>query len=265
MRRSILTVLPFAAALLAAAPVAAHDGDHHWRDWLDCEKIRDSSLRHCSTAEAEWKATGHPIVVDSSPNGGVVVVGWDRNIVQVRAVIHARGRDKSAADRLAKEIDVTMAAARITATGPQTDAWSVTFIVHVPKHSDLDLRAYNGPVEVEGVTGSMTLATKNGPISIEDVGGDVRAQSTNGPLNVRLAGREWSGKGLVAETQNGPVHLSIPDRYSAVLTSGTRNGPVDIALPVRVRDGSYFTTELGSGGKALRIVTRNGPISIRRI
>jgi hypothetical protein len=264
MRKAFRMALPLAAVLIAPVHAEAGDQGGGWRDWLDCEKLNDSSVKHCETLEREWKATGRPIVVDSSPNGGVVVIGWDRDVVQVKAVVHARGTTQAAAEEIAERIDVTMDPDRISATGPSDRGWSVSFIVHAPLRSDLDLRAENGPVEVEGVTGALKLATRNGPISIDGVGGDVRAVSQNGPLHVRLTGRGWVGKGLDAETQNGPVQVVIPSRYSAVLESGTRNGPMDVELPVRIRRGQYFTTELGSGGTPLRIVTRNGPVSIRR-
>lgn len=265
MHRTLWLALPLAALLAAPGAALARAGDDGWRDWLDCDRLHDSSVRHCETVEREWAATGEPIVVDGSPNGGVIVVGWDRGVVQVKAVIQARGRTQAIADEIAKDVRVTMESGRITASGPSDKGWSVSFIVHAPSRSDLDLRTYNGPVEVEDVTGTMTLETRNGPISIDGVGGDVHALSQNGPLHVRLAGRGWNGKGLDAETHNGPVELVIPETYSAVLESGTYNGPVDVDLPVRIHRGRYFTTELGSGGKSLRVVTRNGPISIRRI
>jgi len=265
MRHRYLLAVSLAAALCWPGVAGARGNDDGWRDWIDCDRLHDSSVKHCETIESEWKANGGTIVVDSSPNGGVVVVGWDRDIVHVKAVLHARGETQREADDLARRVDVQMKTGLITATGPEGGKWSVTFIVHAPEHSSLDLRAYNGPVEVEGVNGTMMLETKNGPISISEVGGDVRAISQNGPLNVVLSGSSWSGRGLVAETHNGPVNLKIPQRYSAVLESGTRNGPISVDLPVRMRRGSYFTTELGSGGKSLRVVTRNGPLVIRRI
>lgn len=261
MHKAFWMALPLAAALIAPGHADAGDQGGSWRD---CEQLDDSSIRHCETIEREWKATGRPLVVDGSPNGGVVVIGWDRDVVQVKAVVHARGATRAAAEEVAERIDVTMGPDRISATGPSGRSWSVSFIVRAPQRSDLDLHAENGPVEVDGVTGALKLATRNGPISIDGVGGDVRAVSQNGPLHVRLTGRSWVGKGLDAETQNGPLHVVIPSRYSAVLESGTRNGPMDVDLPVRIRRGQYFTTELGSGGTPLRIVTRNGPVSIRR-
>lgn len=257
MRKALWLALPLAA--LAAAP--AHAG---WEDWLDCDNLPDGSVKYCDTVEREWKATGR-LVVDSSPNGGVKVIGWNRDVVHVKAYIHARGETRGDAEDLASRIDLQMSPQKITATGPSDNGWSVTFVVHVPKRTDLDLRAHNGPVGVEGVTGDMALETRNGPISIDDVGGDVHAMSLNGPLNVNLSGRGWNGRGLDAETRNGPVNLKIPARYSAVLESGTRNGPMDIDIPVRIRRGRHFTTELGSGGRSLRVVTYNGPISITRI
>lgn len=265
MKTRFLPALAVVAALAAPAAGHAHD-DHHWRDWLDCERLEDRGVRHCETIKGGWKATGAPIVVESSPNGGAIVIGWDEDRVEVEAFLHARGATQREAEDLARQVDVRMQANLVTATGPRNDSrWSVTFVVHAPKRSDLRLTSHNGPVGVEQVNGAMTLATHNGPISLVECGGDVQASTTNGPLDVRLAGERWTGKGLVAETRNGPVELSIPRRYSAVLESGTLNGPVDVDLPVRMRRGRYFTTELGQGGTALRIVTRNGPITVRRI
>jgi DUF4097 and DUF4098 domain-containing protein YvlB len=254
--RCTLWTVPLAALL--AAPVQAD-----WKDRLDCERLEDSSIKHCETIEDEWKATGR-LVVSCSPNGGVAVVGWDRDVVHVKAHVHARGATEADAREIADQIRVSMTPERITATGPSGHGWSVTFVVHVPKRTDLDLRADNGPVGVEGVTGTMTLETRNGPISIDGAGGDVRALSLNGPLHVNLSGRVWAGKGLDAETRNGPVTLRVPERYSATLESGTRNGPMEIDLPVRIRRGQHFTTELGAGGRPVRVVTYNGPIQIRR-
>jgi DUF4097 and DUF4098 domain-containing protein YvlB len=267
MKARLLLALVAAAAL--TAPASAQDGHvraSEWLDWLDCDKVRDHGVKHCESVTREWKPTGTPIVVDSSPNGGAIVIGWDRDVVQVEAILHARGKTQREADDVAAEVEIEMKPGRITATGPEDGAqWSVTFVIHAPRNSDLRLTAYNGPVGVENVNGEMELATHNGPISLVECGGDVRAQSQNGPLTVTLAGRAWDGAGLDAETRNGPVNLKIPERYSATLESGTLNGPMDIDIPVRIRRGQYFTTELGEGGTALRVVTRNGPIQVRRI
>jgi DUF4097 and DUF4098 domain-containing protein YvlB len=100
------------------------------------------------------------------------------------------------------------------------------------------------------------------------VGGDVNARVQNGPLTVRLAGTEWEGAGLDAESVNGPVDLVIPEKYDAQLETGTVNGPMDLAFPLTVtvqgRIGQRLRARLGRGGAPVRVVTTNGPLTIRR-
>ena len=111
---------------------------------------------------------------------------------------------------------------RVTTTSDSRQI--VSYDVYVPRHMDLDLRAHNGGLRVDGVTGRMTLETENGGVSLEGAGGDVRAHAQNGGLNVRLTGTHWEGAGLDAETQNGGVRLVVPEGYSARLETGTVNG-----------------------------------------
>jgi hypothetical protein len=115
----------------------------------------------------------------------------------------------------------------------------------------------------------MELSAQNGPISLSGVGGDVHAVAQNGPLQVRLTGTRWNGAGLDAETQNGPVQLSIPENYNARLETGTVNGPMESDFPITVtlnsgRSWKRMSMTLGDGGPPVRVVTTNGPVSLRR-
>jgi hypothetical protein len=112
----------------------------------------------------------------------------------------------------------------------------------------------------------MQLETNNGPLSLKGVGGTVRARTTNGPLSILLTGSRWTGTGLDAETSNGPLTLRVPDGYSAHLEAETNNGPLSLGFPVTVvgRIGKTISTDLGSGGRPIRAVTHNGPLSISR-
>ena len=114
----------------------------------------------------------------------------------------------------------------------------------------------------------MDLRAENGPVSLTGVGGDVVARVQNGPLSVRLAGTKWDGKGLDAESVNGPVTLAVPENYNAELETGTVNGPYDVAMPLTVTiQGSVkdrIHSTLGKGGAPVRVVTTNGPLTIRR-
>jgi hypothetical protein len=65
------------------------------------------------------------------------------------------------------------------------------------------------------------------------------------------------------------VHLSIPENYNAMLETGTVNGPVQADFPLTVtldgrKNWRRFTTKLGDGGPPVRVVTTNGPLTLRR-
>lgn len=211
------------------------------------------------------------LTVNPGENGAVAIYGWDRDSITVVAKIEAGARSDEDARQLVDAVHIDASGSTIRAAGPETASrqqWSVSFDVYVPRHTDLALSTENGPISIEDVTGTMNLRAENGPVSLVGVGGDVTARVQNGPLTVRLSGTQWDGAGLDAEARNGPVDLAIPERYNAQLETGTVNGPMDVAFPLTVTVQGHVTnrirTTLGSGGAPLRIVTTNGPLTIRR-
>lgn len=275
------------AALLAAAVglalPAASPAQQSDAEWLaECERDRDrgeSRYRHCELRVTELPATGR-LAVESDRNGGVAVRAWERgserDVVEVHARIAAWADDPSTAEALAGRVEIGAEGERLRPAGPEAGddgSWSVVYHVRVPSRYDLDLSAYNGPVAVRGVTGSMELETRNGPIALRGVGGDVRARAENGPIAIELSGDRWDGAGLDAEARNGPIRLEIPEGYSADLVTGTVHGPTRIGFPLTVtlggegrlgRRGGHFRATLGEGGAPIRAVTTNGPLVLRR-
>jgi putative adhesin len=265
LKRAVVFVLLAVPSTLCSQSAA----DARWmaqcRDHEDAWRARACEVRVVSLA------TGGVITVDPGRNGAAAVEGWDRDSIEVHARIQAEGATDDDAAALAHAIKIVASGTTIGAEGPDAgrrQSWSVSFVVYAPRHSDLKLDTYNGPIGVRDIAGRMTLTAYNGPISLTAVGGDVRARTTNGPLDIELAGARWDGAGLDAETTNGPVSLAIPDTYSAQLEFGTVNGPMTIGFPLTVtiqgRVGRRISTRLGSGGAPIRVVTTNGPVEIQR-
>jgi hypothetical protein len=249
-----------------AAPAIADD-DHPWGRWADCDEITERSIRHCSQTFSEWKPQSKTVRVDAGKNGSVSVVGWDKDLVRVQATLLVRADSEREAEELAARVQIRLERDLITVSGPERMGrdtwWSVSFRVWAPHESDLDLVADNGGIGVRDLAGKMRMTTHNGPLKLDEVAGEVLGRTRNGPLTVHLSGNRWQGKGLDVETHNGPVTLHIPEDYSAVLESGTRNGPWSVNLPVSVKRRTWFTVELGDGGSPVRVVTHNGPLSIK--
>ncbi|HEX2204735.1 MAG TPA: DUF4097 family beta strand repeat-containing protein [Longimicrobium sp.] len=260
----------FAAALalsLAAVPAHAQErGD----DWVErCRRWNRSDGRqvHCEVRETRLRADGS-LSVDGRQNGGVSVRAWDGADVLVRAQIQTQAPSAAEAREIAREITVRTGGETVAAQGPEVgrrQSWSVSYEVFVPRRTNLQLRTNNGPISVNGVAGEMDLQAHNGPLTLREVAGDVRGRTTNGPVTVTLAGSSWSGAGLDVETTNGPVTLAIPEGYSAHLETGTVNGPMSIDFPVTVqgRVTRRISTDLGRGGAPIRVLTTNGPVTVR--
>lgn len=267
--RCRLSTIPVLAAIAWAAP-ALH-AQHPDNDWLDrCRDVaqRDDRPRYCEERTLGARAGGGTITVDGGENGGARVSGWDHDSIDVIARIQTNAQSEDEARDLARRISITVSNGKISADGPASRhgaSWSVSFDVLVPRASNLDITAVNGPVEVHAVHGKMELNAENGPLEIEDAGGDVHGRTENGPLAVRLTGTSWDGRGLDAETTNGPVTISIPASYSAHLETGRSNGPVQIGFPITVEGkvSRHIVTDLGSGGATVRAVTTNGPLVIK--
>jgi hypothetical protein len=267
--------LAVAALTFPIAAVRAQDTDDEWLDDCRHDSWRDSRVKHCEIRETGLKGPvrGGALTVDPGMNGGVDIIGWDRDSVAVTARIQVNARTADDAEAIARDIRIEAAGRTVRAVGPsptgRRQSWSVSFIVYVPRRTDLSLATENGPLSVHEVSGQMDLSTHNGPLSLVGVGGNVRARAQNGPLLVKLAGARWDGAGLDAETMNGPAVLKIPEGYNAKLDFGTVNGPMDVGFPLMVtingRVTDRISTTLGTGGPPVRVVTTNGPMSVRRL
>lgn len=258
-------------ALFFSAGAAAQDSSSEWLQ--RCREDRNwgspRTERHCEMRESRLSATPS-LSVDAGDNGGVTVKGWNEGGILVRARVQANARSREEARELAQQVRVVTEGGQVRATGPERRegrTWSVSYEVFVPRRTGLELETTNGGIAVERVSGEMRLQARNGPVSLRGVGGNVRARTANGPLRVVLEGDRWAGQGLDAETRNGPVTLEVPDGYSASLETGTVNGPMNFDIPVRVqgRITRRIQTELGRGGAPIRIVTTNGPVTVRGI
>jgi hypothetical protein len=269
-RLASLLIVPLAAAALETVPASAQVDDDEWL--TDCRERSDRNDRYtfCDVRVERVSARG-TIRVDAGTNGGILVRGSNRRDIEIHARIQTTAESASEASAMADDVTIDARGTTISAAGPDTgnrEWWSVTFVVYVPASSDLDLVAHNGPVSITDVEGRIEAHTQNGPLTLRQVAGDITARTQNGPLSVELSGTTWRGQGLDAETQNGPVRLTIPEGFSARLQTGTVNGPFTTDVPLMVtslgRRSQRIDTTLGQGGPMIRAVTTNGPVTITR-
>ena len=269
VRTRLGLIAPLAALALAGSTLSAQRDAENWLDRCREDSRRSDRAKYCEVRELGMRADDRPLTVDAGQNGGVAVRAWDRDSIHVSARVQAQGDDEDEARDVARQIRIEVSRGTIRSDGPSMrrgTSWAVSYEIFVPRRTDLRVDTHNGPIAVQEVSGRMELTAVNGPLALDAVSGDVRARTTNGPLRVTLEGRRWEGTGLDAETTNGPVVLSIPRSYSAHLETGTVNGPMSIDFPITVqgRLRNRLSVDIGSGGAPVRVVTTNGPVTVRR-
>jgi DUF4097 and DUF4098 domain-containing protein YvlB len=231
------------------------------------------------------KSEAATLRVKAQANGGLQVEGWDKNEYSV-TLCKAADPETDAQDLLSK-IHLTFENGEIEVTGPDTHTrWSANLLVKAPKAASLDLQANNGPVglfrvdgkttvhaqngpiTVSGCSGELDLSANNGPVTLEKNSGKLRVEAQNGPVTVSLNGTSWTGSGIEAHANNGPLTLRIPEGYqSGVLVESDGHSPFRCRASAcsearKNWDDERKSIAFGSGPTMIHLSTMNGPLSI---
>lgn len=209
------------------------------------------------------------LAVNGEKNGGVHVIGSDRNDILVRACVQVWAKSDAAVKVAAQNIRIEKSPVLRAVNASGESNWGVSYEILVPRQTDLNLTTYNGGVSVDSVSGKIEFTAKNGGIHLTNVSGEVTGKTQNGGVHVTLNGNSWSGNGLDVETKNGGVHLTMPENYAARIETGTVNGgfSTDFAA-LKVERGERWkpvkiSADLNGGGATVRVVTTNGGVKIK--
>jgi hypothetical protein len=266
MHRTLLSACSFPLLLLATVASAQTDNRaDRWRD--DCERGWNSDRAHFCEVRNYTVSPSAGISVDGGPNGGVAFIGENRRDVKIVARIEASADDDATARDIARQVRIFTDGGRIRSEGPSTrghSSWSVSYDVYVPTKANLEAHTENGGISATTIQGKMTFEAENGGIHLSEVGGNVRARTTNGGVTANLSGTTWQGQGLDLQTTNGGATVYVPRGYNAQLETGTTNGGMQVDFPITVRGSlnRHISTQLGSGGPLVRVITTNGGVRI---
>jgi hypothetical protein len=180
---------------------------------------------------------------------------------------------------------------------------SVRVEVHMPREADLSVRAGDGSIEVDALTGALDLAAGDGSITVQDAKGNLRfhtgdghieargldgqvdASSGDGHINVEgrfdslrlkagdgsvtaraAAGSKVNGAWTI-NTGDGSVDLEIPGDLQANIEASTQDGHISLGLPITV-EGTFSSSriqgKLNGGGPPVTIRTGDGSIHLNK-
>ncbi len=201
-------------------------------------------------------------------NGGVTVIAWDKNEVQVDAVKTADEQSKLAEAKI--EVTAGSSAIDIRTKYPernQNNPATVTYTLHIPKMAHLDkIEVVNGGISVEGVQGGVRATSVNGEVRAKNASGGLDLHSVNGQVFAEL---QSYGHPVDLSTVNGGVELRLPSDVKAEIEASTVHGGISnqFNIPLnkhRFMPGGELRAKLGDGGAKMKLSTVNGGIDIQR-
>jgi beta-lactamase regulating signal transducer with metallopeptidase domain len=218
--------------------------------------------------------SGGTLTLDLKTGGRIIMTGWDRQEVSVRALL--RGRDWRATKvTLEPSASGALLASEFTASGSNQSS-SHVFEIKVPRSYNAALSSAGGSVSIAGVDGSFRGQTGGGEINIEKVNGNVDIQTGGGDVHVsdsHVDGNVSTGGGVVriegvtgniiGESGSGPVIQSKSSGTSVRHENGSTlvavaTGDDDVHVGIGSGKGSGKSTGTMSSGGSIYTSTDGG-------
>ncbi len=228
---------------------------------------------HKGLTERESKTfsiAGSPHVNIVTFDGAVTVRGWDKPEVMYTAT--KRGGDEQELKQVAIQTEQQGSSVSIIAKSEESNG-AASLDVYVPRNSTLHVSSQDGELNLEGVSGELTLRTGDGSIKVTNGGGQLQVNTGDGEIRIasfegQVDARTGDGSisldgkftGLAARTGDGNISLSVPSNSDFTIETnaeGIDNAGMtiseDIAPSKRVkrwrvgRGGNVFVLNTGDG------------------
>lgn len=209
-------------------------------------------------------------------NGGVKIKVWDRAAVQVDAIKKAYRRERLEEAK----IDVTATEENIriktdypdenqtfrSGEGRYDNPAIIEYSLTVPRKATLEsIELVNGPLDIDGVEGSVKASSINGTVTARGLMGEAKLSTVNGSLQATFTQLDES-KSISLGSVNGNVTLIIPSDANASIRAGTVHGSISNDFGIQVKHGEYvghnLEGQIGNGGARIKLGNVNGGIRI---
>lgn len=189
----------------------------------------NSSERFQDKETRSFTVSGAPRVTINTFDGHVTVHGWDKPEVAYTAV--KASHDEESLKEISIQAQQQGEAISIIAETNENQNGTVNFDVYVPRQSSLHVSSGDGALNLDGVTGQITLRSGDGPIEVANGGGQLQVNTGDGVIRII----KFDGQ-VDARTGDGAIAL---DGNFNSLSARTGEGTISLTVPA----GSSFTIE----------------------
>jgi len=187
------------------------------------------SERFTAKETKTFSVGGSPRITLSTFDGEVRVHGWDKPEVTYTATKGAA--DEQTLREIAIQSQQQGDAVSISTINNDNQNATVSFDVYVPRQSTLHVSSGDGALNLEGVSGQITLRSGDGPIEVSNGVGQLQLNTGDGTIRVI----KFEGQ-VDARTGDGAIAL---DGNFNSLSARTGDGTISLTVPA----GSSFTIE----------------------
>ena len=143
----------------------------------------------------------------------------------------------------------------------------VDFTVTVPAGVLFGAHAVHGDIQANSLTADLTATTIDGGITFSTTG-SAQASTLVGSITGSIGAVSWMGTRHIDAGQ-GNVDLQIPANANVMVQASAFRGAIQSDFPIPVMTTFFGQSNmangtLGAGGRALRISTFNGSITLRQ-
>jgi hypothetical protein len=142
----------------------------------------------------------------------------------------------------------------------------VDFTVLVPPGVQVDAKTVTGNVDIAGAAAPVHAATVNGDLEVSTAVGPVVATTVNGDITARMDTLVGSGP-IQLSSVNGSVTAELPAPLNGDLDLSSDNGGFASDFPITMNGAvsdRHARGTVGSGGRAIKLTTVNGRVSLRK-
>ena len=173
-----------------------------------------------------------PRITLSTFDGQVTVRGWDKPEVSYTATKGAA--DEEALKQIRIESQQQGDGISISTINTEDVNGHVNFDLYVPRQSTLHVSSGDGALNLDGVTGQITLRSGDGPIEVANGGGQLQVNTGDGVIRVI----KFDGQ---VDARTGDGAIALDGNFNAV-SARTGDGTISLTVPA----GSSFTIETNS-------------------
>ncbi|MCJ8320058.1 MAG: DUF4097 family beta strand repeat-containing protein [Colwellia sp.] len=206
-------------------------------------------------------------------NGAVEIIGWDQQVIQVKATIKADNQDDR--DRISIDMQQNSRGVIVETRYKKESSWgfnnnqsgNVTYEVMVPMDVNLSsIELVNGSLIIENVHGEVNVELVNGSVKAMGLMSNSDIASVNGSIKVQYESKASDIKQIKIQTVNGSIKLVLPENISASVDAETMHGSIknDFGLSNDEESfmGKSLQGDIGSGDARVSLESVNGSIKI---